>query len=352
MAAYNETIDRVRTLCVELSEICSLLRPIEHLSLTTEHSKTFEEYGILYDNCLALGSVHSLSNFCRKTIDEATVKVKDVLQRTIGPTNVLIFALTLPLRRSGEYGRLCSKIASNFPPNSSKHVFFAQIAEIWANLKRSTSERHNIAEMTRKFWVSSKISESLRCPDRRVLKEGDKNELVSQNAGRFFSRSFILFNDILVDAGYGNLKKYNLTTLWLEEDLDEPKNIVLVTPEERIVLCATKLEVRNSWMKILQQSIIKALGWEGRQIPVVRNATYEFDKKKKGVYKGATYTGNWIQGKMHGTGSMIWPDGRVLNGFWSNSLPHGFCEERVPDSNGNLMHYKGKFFFESNRSIN
>ena len=47
---------------------------------------------------------------------------------------------------------------------------------------------------------------------------------------------------------------------------------------------------------------------------------------------GRRYIGQWVNGRVHGVGTMYYPDGSVIRGFWyNNDLLHTF-DNQVPIS--------------------
>ncbi len=56
---------------------------------------------------------------------------------------------------------------------------------------------------------------------------------------------------------------------------------------------------------------------------------------------GATYTGQLKEGRRHGYGIQVWPDGKKYMGYWRNDLQHGKGRMRYID--GDL--YDGKIYY-------
>ena len=58
---------------------------------------------------------------------------------------------------------------------------------------------------------------------------------------------------------------------------------------------------------------------------------------------GRRYIGQWVNGRVHGVGTMYYPDGSVIRGFWyNNELLHTF-DNQVPISH--LPKNKNDIFF-------
>uniref|UniRef100_A0A7N8XQ27 Alsin-like n=1 Tax=Mastacembelus armatus TaxID=205130 RepID=A0A7N8XQ27_9TELE len=148
------------------------------------------------------------------------------------------------------------------------------------------------------------LQEVLRLPQRRVVCESTNRSLTLLNAGRFSNHWFILFNDALVHTQFSTHHVYPLTCLW------------------------------NKWLQSLNQAVDQVLGGGVQSSsPVLtamsRTASYTFTGE--GRFKDAQYTGGWLAGRIHGRGTMKWPDGRIYKGIFKNGLENGYGECIIPN---------------------
>merc|ERR1719167_1524935 len=101
-----------------------------------------------------------------------------------------------------------------------------------------------------------------------------------------------------------------------------------------MILLAPDSGGRNLWLQSIQacinETIIKGKNGHNEKArqnkdsfsapPLTRNASYTWTR---GELKGSKYDGGWLQGKVHGRGTMIYNDGSKHTGFWRNGLQHG-----------------------------
>ena len=183
------------------------------------------------------------------------------------------------------------------------------------------------------------------------------------NANSFVKHWFILFNDILVHAGYASHVVHPLQTIWIETHLPSSPTIEtspnlsmeisLILPEDTLVLMAENHEAKNEWLLNLQRCINDTLSstksneseFKSYTPPLTRNTSYTFSKLPD--LKGAEYEGSWLQGKMHGKGCLTWPDGRYFQGQFRQNQKHGFGKMEIPDiKSGSKTIYEGQWKFD------
>ncbi|XP_066901299.1 alsin [Halyomorpha halys] len=200
----------------------------------------------------------------------------------------------------------------------------------WENLLELQESKRKEAEMTKLFWDNAgRLSEILRTPKRRIIKDSRSSSLSLQNASRFSSHWFILLSDAFIHVSGGSHTVYNLEILWVEllNDSDNNQNTLTITlPEETMTLITSNHLDKTEWYHAFQTTIKKLLNKPA--MPLARTASYTFLKHT--TYKDAKYTGRWLSGKMHGSGKLEWPDGRVYTGQFHNNLCHGFGRLEVP----------------------
>uniref|UniRef100_A0A3Q1B8H8 VPS9 domain-containing protein n=1 Tax=Amphiprion ocellaris TaxID=80972 RepID=A0A3Q1B8H8_AMPOC len=177
------------------------------------------------------------------------------------------------------------------------------------SLSSSLLRRKKEAETTFVFWKthSGKTTEVLRLPRRRVVCESSNRSLTLQSAGRFSNHWFILFNDALVHTQFSSHHVYPLTCLWVKP---------------------------NKWLRSLNQAVDLVLGGGGQGsspglTAMSRTASYTFTGDER--FKDAQYTGSWLAGRVHGRGTMKWPDGQIYTGNFKNGLEDGYGECMIPN---------------------
>uniref|UniRef100_A0A3P9C260 Alsin Rho guanine nucleotide exchange factor ALS2 n=1 Tax=Maylandia zebra TaxID=106582 RepID=A0A3P9C260_9CICH len=166
----------------------------------------------------------------------------------------------------------------------------------------------------------------LRLPRRRVVCESSNRSLTPQNAGRFSNHWFILFNDALVHTQFSTHHVYPLTCLWVKPVTENGSGLhalKITCPEESFTLVASTPQEKNKWLRSLNQTVDQILGGggQGSSPAMTRTASYTFTADER--FKDAQYTGSWLAGRVHGRGTMKWPDGRLYKGNFKNGLEDG-----------------------------
>lgn len=247
-----------------------------------------------------------------------------------------------PLQQLHQYSRLLLKLAACFDVLTSEYQSLHQGWNQFESLSLSLQRKKKEAEITCYFWKShsGKTTEGLRLPRRRVVCESSNRSLTLQNAGRFSNHWFILFNDTLVHSQgaipsqsfFSTHHIYPLTCLWAKPVTENNNGlyaIKITCPEESFTLVASTPQEKNKWLQALNQAVDQVLGGAGQgSSPGVtamsRTASYTFTGE--GRFKDAHYTGSWKVGRVHGRGTMKWPDGRTYSGNFKNGLEDGYGE--------------------------
>lgn len=87
----------------------------------------------------------------------------------------------------------------------------------WEQVHDEQDKRQKEAEATKLFWESSgKLGESLRSPNRRLIRESKTYSLSILNSGRFSSHWFVLLTDIFIHVTGTTHTIHPLRTLWVE----------------------------------------------------------------------------------------------------------------------------------------
>ena len=206
-------------------------------------------------------------------------------------------------------------------------------AQAFKSIQRRIEKEQRIMEETKKFWeIATPKLMSLKTSSRRVLLDSRSSPIGVSNSGSFSKNWIILMNDLLVHSGYSSFSSHPLQTIWIESHQssgDTKNEITLVMPEDSLVLAAPSAEAKNVWFQALQKEIISALQNERDSPsrvntytpPITRKTKYSFTKLPD--LKGASYSGSWLHGKMHGPGVLTWADGRVYRGQLRQNQKHG-----------------------------
>lgn len=214
-------------------------------------------------------------------------------------------------------------------------------------LFRSLAKDEKITLDTKKFWdlAGPKFS-TVKSYSRRVLLDSRVVPVGVAHSGSFSKHVLILMNDLLVHAGYSSITAHPLQTVWIDNHHGSGADrleIKLIMPEETLTLVSPNAESKNEWIITLQRAILTTLhGKHSMTIspPITRNTSYNFVKISD--LRGAQYQGSWMQGKMHGQGTITWPDGRIYRGQLRQNQKHGHGVLEVKTSEGVTV-YEGQW---------
>ncbi|XP_074515820.1 alsin-like isoform X1 [Sebastes fasciatus] len=259
----------------------------------------------------------------------------------------LVSLLYWPLQQLHQYSRVLLKLAACYDVLTTEYQSLHQGCSQYDSLSLSLLRKKKEAETTFLFWKthSGKTTEVLRLPQRRVVCESSNRSLTLQKAGRFSNHWFILFNDTLVHTQgaipsqslFSTHRIYPLTCLWVKPVTDDSSGlyaIKITCPEESFTLVASTPQEKNNWLRSLNQAVDQVLGGAGHGsspglTAMSRTASYVFTGE--GRFKDARYTGCWQAGRVHGRGTMKWPDGRTYSGNFKNGQEDGYGECIIPD---------------------
>ncbi|XP_056144962.1 alsin-like isoform X2 [Lampris incognitus] len=305
----------------------------------------YKEYCASVGNFQVMGgfqSLHKLSVECFGKQQDVVFRLCGVDQA--GSTEVMVVLFYLPLQHLHQYSRSLLKLAACYDVSTPEYMSLHQGCSQYESLSLSLWRSRKEAEATALFWktYSTKTADLLCRPERRVVCESSNRGLTLQNAGRFSSHWFILFNDVLVHTQgtipskslFSSHHVYPLTCLWVRPVTDDSSGLAIkvTCPEESFTLVASTPQEKNKWLHALNQAVEHALGGGGQGssprvtgVPAVsRSASYTFTGE--GRLKDAHYSGGWLAGKIHGRGTMKWPDGRSYTGNFKNGLEDGYGE--------------------------
>ncbi|CAK1549644.1 unnamed protein product [Leptosia nina] len=185
-------------------------------------------------------------------------------------------------------------------------------------------KRRKEADITKLFWETiGKGLEQYRTPERRLLRESKSKQLNLVNPGRFSSHWFILFNDLFIHVNGSTPIQHPLETLWVDAspNTDIQNGIQISTPEEIISVSTNSEQDKTEWIHALNSAIKIVLKKDSSfKPPAIRSASYVFSSKNV-FFKDAKYIGRWLDSKLHGSGRVEWPDGKIYAGqFQINTL--------------------------------
>ncbi|KAF7216143.1 alsin isoform X1 [Nothobranchius furzeri] len=305
--------------------------------------------------CLAVGDFQVMGGF--QSLHKASLECMGHQLTLLSQLNLpdqlvsgdvdLVSMFYWPLQQLHHYNRVLLKMAACYDVLTVEYQSLHQGCSQFETLSSFLLRKQKEAESTFVFWKtqSGKANEALQIPQRRVVCESSNRSLVLQNSGRFSSHWFILFNDVLVhmqgaipsQSFLSTHRVFPLTCLWVKPVTDDSSGlyaIKITCPEESFTLVASTPQEKNKWLRSLNQAVDQVLGGGGqRSSPGVtamsRTTSYMFTMDER--LKDAQYTGSWHAGRVHGRGTMKWPDGRTYKGNFKNGLEDGYGECLIPN---------------------
>ncbi|XP_026231827.1 alsin-like isoform X2 [Anabas testudineus] len=311
----------------------------------TEHFlDIYKEYCSAVGDFEVMGGFQSLQKLSHECLglQQTTLTQLCVADKSVNGDVDLVALFYWPLQQLHQYSRVLLKLASCYEVLTVEYQSLHQGSCQYESLSLSMLKKKKEAETTLLFWKthSAKNTEVLRLPKRRVVCESSNRSLTLQNAGRFSNHWFILFNDALVHTQgaiptqslFSTHRIYPLTCVWVKpvtEDSSGLYAIKITCPEESFTLVASTPQEKNKWLRSLNQAIDQMLGGGSQgsspgSTAMSRTASYIFTGE--GRFKDAHYTGSWLAGRVHGRGTMKWPDGRMYSGNFKNGLEDGYGE--------------------------
>ncbi|XP_045511220.1 alsin [Colias croceus] len=296
----------------------------------------YKKYYIAVSNLIVIGGFAQINNI----IDVPTSvynlfsdQLPSNKQKNNKKTSEAIIALAFvqPLTRLSSYKCIAQSLLryrTKRKKGETKSNIEERISKVISTLDTLNEEqekRRKDAEVTKLFWETiGKSLEQYKIPERRLLRESKSKQLNLVNPGRFSSHWFILFNDLFVHVNGSTPILHPLETLWVDAapNSDSLQNILQITTPEEIILVSTNSEQEKSeWIQALNTAIKTVLKKDTIfKPPAIRSASYVFSSKQT-FYKDAKYNGRWLDGKVHGSGKVEWPDGKVYVGqFQLNAL--------------------------------
>lgn len=238
-------------------------------------------------------------------------------------------------------------------------------------LARLTERKRNLqsqVEVTRKFW--NEHTKLLNCVEVKNLKKliilsSRERKMTYTKWGSMNTVGFVLFQDSLLKFTIDFIGNYEahilpLNLLWVYASKSKPEarlQLQLISPEAHFFLQCNSQDDRDYWVRAINETTIDYLGVPRQEVtnkpsqassllwpPLLRNATYTF---QSGQYQGAKYSGLWTDGRQHGRGSCVWPDGKTYIGQFRRGLFYGKGKLSVPHTIENegrrIEVYEGQF---------
>ncbi|XP_042207707.1 alsin-like isoform X2 [Homarus americanus] len=348
-AVASSLSDMLDDQAADVTAVIPIIRQVE------EHKSIYQKYMNLVCDAIAISGLTISSKDANVVLEKCQTILASLIPEDKRKTNSDLFAYLIlrPLQHIHEYVEFLHSMKTDtetyYSPFTLDKIKIAHAH--WRQLSNTAQKSQIEAEATKAYWetCSPKMVEALANPSRRLLRESRANPINVHNAGRFSSHSFVLLTDVLVHLQYSNFTTYNLSTMWVEavpNSSSIQNGIHITLPEDTLTLSSPTSSDKGQWIYALQEGIKRSVHGTGeaglvvipRAPPLVRNAAYTFTKNAQ--YKDATYSGQWFCGKLHGEGTMTWPDGRRYEGQFRQSVYHGPGRLEVP-STGGVTIYEG-----------
>lgn len=364
LTAFNRVLNRVCESLVEMTRMISVGEDLLQSSFITNYSRYTVEFKRYYTALSDMLAVAGFEYICKTgssffDTDIVAKSLKELLppDSRIERANyhfLLIQILESPVIHMKEYTVLLDKLESNFLQNTEEFNMLHRVSLNWSSLRHIAQTEIEIAETTRAFWEANtiqKLSDAVRIPSRRLIKDSKKKALVLQGGGRFSTHVFLLFNDMFIHVQGYTFQVFQLETLWVEAPSGgKLENIIVLTfPEDKLVLTAANSGERAEWLMALNAAVNKVLTSQKTLVrrgsterltpPDIRQASFLFTKH--GMYKDATYTGYWMNGKVHGLGEIRWSDGRKYIGNFKDGFLHGHGKLLIKQDDGSERSQEG-----------
>ncbi|KAJ8681235.1 hypothetical protein QAD02_017022 [Eretmocerus hayati] len=258
---------------------------------------------------------------------KAKINCKEITNEVI-----ISFALQQPLQCPNRYVSILKQLIILQQDNTEvEHLQDA--LDRWESVCKIQTKRLQEAEDTKKFWEGSgKSIHQFKTPDRRIIRESRTHPISLHNSGRFSSHWFILLTDIFIHVNGSNYTAHLLPLLWVDltPDSDSLKNAIsITTPEESFTLHTPTPADRSEWFHALQTAVRSNLHKSTSHMPPkIRTGSFSFTKHP--VYRDAIYNGQWLNGKLHGSGKLEWGDNRTYVGQFHKGGIQGIGRMEMP----------------------
>lgn len=364
LTAFNRVFTKVCESLIELTRMISTGEDLLQSSFFTNYSRYTVEFKRYYTALSDMLAVAGFEYICKtgSAFFDSDIVLKSL--RELLPSDariergnyhfLLIQILESPVNHMTTYTMLSDKLSTNFLQDSEEFDMLHKVSLNWSSLKHTATTEIDIAETTRAFWEGNnnqKLADAVKIPSRRLIKDSKKKPLLLQGGGRFSTHVFLLFNDMFIHVQGYAFQVFQLETLWVEAPTGgKLENMIVLTfQEDKLILTAASSGDRAEWLMALnaavnkvlssQKSVVRRGSTEHLTPPEIRHAPCTFTKH--GMYKDATYTGYWMNGKVHGLGQMRWNDGRKYIGNFKNGFQHGHGKLLIKQDDGSERSQEG-----------
>ncbi|XP_011499590.1 PREDICTED: alsin [Ceratosolen solmsi marchali] len=268
--------------------------------------------------------VKVLSNFFKNKIKNKDTNVTNEA--------IIEFVLKNPLQHLSRYINIIKNLIK-LNKHNERNEQLQEVLKKWEAVPKEQRRRLEEAENTKKFWEGSgKIVEQFRLPERRMIRESRSHQISLFNSSIFSSHWFILLTDVFIHITGTSYAAYLLQLLWVEllPDSDALQNAIsITTPEANLILYTASPADRSEWFHALQIAIKNSLQRSTSHMPSqIRTGSFSFIKHS--TYKDAIYNGQWLNGKLHGSGKLEWADNRMYVGQFHKGAIHGTGRMEMP----------------------
>ncbi|XP_031779593.1 alsin [Nasonia vitripennis] len=299
-----------------------------------EYISVYKSYLNAICDIIALGGFAQIAKLIDvlqvlSTVFKDKVKGKDA---NITNETIIAFVLQHPLQHLNRYINTIQSLIKSNEVNMRMEQLQDALGK-WEVISKEQVKRLQEAESTKSFWEGSgKIVEQFRSPERRMIRESRSHHISLFNSSRFSSHWFILLTDVFIHIAGTSYTAHPLPLLWVEllPDSDTFQNAIsITTPEDSFTLYTPIAADRSEWFHALQTAIKNSLQRSASHMPPqVRTGSFSFTKHS--VYKDAIYTGQWLNGKLHGSGKLEWADNRMYIGQFHKGAIHGSGRMEMP----------------------
>lgn len=242
--------------------------------------------------------------------------------------------LIVPIQRVPRYNMLLKDIlkrtAKIHPDYMNLSKAYASMQEVATHINegvRKTERNKNFIELGSRMDISQ-----LLAPHRELVKEAMRN---CMEGGKKDKSSFqlLLFSDLFVHVPKSRLKKagvlvkpdYNwpLTLLWVVGVEGSLLELIGPGPSRLTVMCESEEEAKG-WKNAIEAATERCLASLGKKTELTdaRDGSFTFEN-------GSEYSGKWMRGMMHGTGSFAFLD-NIYDGEFFENKKHGQGKLSMP----------------------
>lgn len=220
----------------------------------------------------------------------------------------------------------------------------------WKAAEQQLSRYGEIADVTFHFWKRpfTLIEQSLKRPGRLVFWSAEANEtcclvknVVNMNPKSYLPSAwttFAVFSDAVALVERRDYVLLEFPLVWIEPLQQKNQHCVRIYgPENEIQIefieASAKADfLRNwrQWMNFSRHYSDRAvLSNKCSSVPKKRHGSFRFSSYHSS-FKNCFYEGNWLSGKPHGSGRLLYPDGKEYKGHFRNGVIEGFGDLLIP----------------------